>query len=83
MVPSTPDNTKSDKHVLLPKTNRLVSTPCPAGITEPENEKPKTLPISGLEDTEKPASAAAPPEALTNVEPFTSNWKPAISTSLL
>ena len=81
MVPSTPDNTKSDKHVLLPKTNRLVSTPCPAGITEPENEKPKTV-VSPVE-TVNPTSAAIPPDALTSVEPFTSNWKPAISTSLL
>ena len=67
---------------MLPKTSKLVKMPCPAGITEPENENPKTLPISELDETEKPASEAAPPDALTRVEPFTSNWKPAMSTSL-
>ena len=56
MVPSTPDNTKSDKHVLLPKTNRLVSTPCPAGITEPDKENPNTLPVLELEEIVNPVS---------------------------
>ena len=69
--------------MLLPKTNKLVSIPCPAGITEPDKENPNTLPVFELEEIVNPTSAAVPPEALTSVEPFTSNWKPAISTSLI
>ena len=69
--------------MLLPWTSKLVRTPSPAGITTPEKEKPKTTPVSELTEVEKPASAAIPPEALITVAPFTLNWNPPRSTSLL
>ena len=46
-------------------------------------EKPRTTPEEALVETSKPASAAAPPEADRTVGPDTTNWKPAIATSLL
>ena len=52
----------------------------PAGITDPENEKPRTT--DELADTVNPFVAAAPPVALTTDDPLTLNWKPAISSSL-
>ena len=47
----------------------------------PSNENPNTTPVEPVW-TVKPASAAAPPEALSTVGPPTINWKPAIDTSL-
>ena len=46
----------------------------------PVSENPRA--VIGLEDTMKPASPAAPPEALLMVAPSTLNWKPPISPSL-
>ena len=60
-----------DKHVFKPTTVTVVNKPLPAGIVAPASEKPIT--VEPPEETVKPASAAAPPEALTKVEPFTSN----------
>ena len=58
----------------------MVKTPLPAGITDPEKEKPKTT-VADV-DTVNPASAAAPPDAPVTLAPETLNWKPAISVSL-
>ena len=50
----------------------LVNTPLlPAGITVPENEKPKI--VEPPVDTVNPESAAKPPEAAPNVVPSISN----------
>ena len=75
-----PDKTKPVKHGSPPSTSSVVKTPLPAGITAPENEKPRTTPAEEL--TVKPASAATPPEAPTTEAPDTLNWNPAISASL-
>ena len=74
----TPVHTKPPRQA-SPCISNVVNTPEPAGITAPEKEKPITVPFPV--ETVKPASAAAPPEAL--ITPGASNWNPATSTSLL
>ena len=78
LVPPAPETTTPDKQASDPETVIVVNTPSPAGITAPVNEKPNTVLPPKL--TVKPLSAAAPPDA--PVTPSTSNWNPAISTSL-
>ena len=79
--PLIDDTTSEDKHVFKPTTVKVVNKPLPAGIVAPTNEKPRT--VEPPEETVKPFSAAAPPDALTSVTPSTLNWKPPISIELL
>ena len=66
-----------------PCTTNVVRIPSPAGIVPPAKSNPITTPEVPEVDTVNPASAAAPPEALRTVGPPTTNWNPAIFTSLL
>ena len=70
-MPPTPDKTKPVKQGSPPSIRRLVKTPLPAGIVEPEKEKPSTT--DALVDTVKPASPAAPPDAPVTEAPLTLN----------
>ena len=80
--PTAPERTNSLTHGTPPsKTSRVNSVPEPAGIDAPSNEKASTTPELELVEIWKPASAAAPPLALTRVAPVTANWKPYKSLS--
>ena len=78
-----PENTSANKQGVPPSTVIVVKTPLPAGIKAPENEKPITLLVVEDAETEKPAAAAAPPDALIRFAPLISNWKPPIGKALL
>ena len=64
-----------------PSISKFTRVPDPAGITEPVNEKPKT--VDALAETVKPFATASPPVAPRSETPSTSNWKPAISSTEL
>ena len=66
------DKTKALKQG-SPSTSSIVKTPLPAGITAPENEKPKTTPLEAEVLTVKPLAAASPPDAPVTVAPNTLN----------
>ena len=80
--------TKLDKIILVkhaesksPLTSTCINVPLPAGIVAPVNENAiiRSPPVCIV----KPASAAAPPEALNKSTPSTLNWKPPMAVTEL
>ena len=60
--------------VVVGANSNVVSKPSPAGNVTPVNEKPKTTPVSALNDV-----ASKPDVAPNNSTPETTNWKPPTS----
>ena len=59
--PAASENTKSNKQSCVTSPSSSTNVPAPAGITAPENEKPRTVQPPAC--TTKPADAASPPAA--------------------